>query len=640
MTRSFLVSVNWGKGQILTPANVSIGTANDTKQIPSGAMWLTKPEEAYGFRIHQARKKGEAITGYDLLKSTNSDLAIKPAEPLWSQYAKSSIVCDKKHDFALSNKYEEGALTELEKLAKRNQHLTYMDDASLIFDMLNHSERNKTDFTRTIEWSKKKQSELSSPLVFFKLGQLKSEQNKMKNEELQKANDKAARDKRLYSIFSSVLPPKCQVVQFLAKDVQEDTQDLKKVSLSPELEKASLEKARTARTAFRAEMAKWELPKSNFDRANDCNALGQIQLKSGDYKSATNHFIEALKLDPSYAAAYAGTAYAKAKLRDYQAAISDFNQAIKLYPSSPLIYFNRGVSLCYSRDYKSAIADFSHVVILDPKDALAYFYRGLARDHIRDKGSSDDFERVTKMFVNAVPLGGPRLELDPDQIYDYYTRSYKRRLLSETNTTGEDRLLKSDPKAAAPYVTKARDLLTHHDYQGALNACNKALQLDPSRQEAYDIRMQAHWGLRDTKSAHDDIKESRKLMNSQQKYLQVTSKALDAGTIDDYNQWLKLKPNETFAYYGRGYDRMHLGDYKGAIEDFTLALKYNPNYAHAYQCRGDAREKLGDTKGASDDHSQAAMREPVYAMGAAMKALTASKSELPLKQYESPHSPQ
>ncbi|MFM6081185.1 MAG: tetratricopeptide repeat protein, partial [Dolichospermum sp.] len=49
-----------------------------------------------------------------------------------------------------------------------------------------------------------------------------------------------------------------------------------------------------------------------------------------------------------------------------------------------------------------------------------------------------------------------------------------------------------------------------------------------------------------------------------------------------------------------------LGDKQGAIADFNEFIKINPNDAYAYYFRGIVRDDLGDKQGAIDDFQQAA----------------------------------
>ena len=78
------------------------------------------------------------------------------------------------------------------------------------------------------------------------------------------------------------------------------------------------------------------------------------------------------------------------------------------------------------------------------------------------------------------------------------------------------------------------------------------------------------------------------------------------GAIEDYNQAIKLNPDDATAYYNRGVGRSELEDKKGAIEDYNQAIKLKPDYVDAYSNRGVGRSELGDKKGAIEDYQKAA----------------------------------
>ena len=77
------------------------------------------------------------------------------------------------------------------------------------------------------------------------------------------------------------------------------------------------------------------------------------------------------------------------------------------------------------------------------------------------------------------------------------------------------------------------------------------------------------------------------------------------GAIADYDQAIKLKPDDSDAYVNRGNARAKLGDNKGAIADYDQAIKLKSDYANAYYGRGNARSNLGDNKGATADYQKA-----------------------------------
>ena len=134
---------------------------------------------------------------------------------------------------------------------------------------------------------------------------------------------------------------------------------------------------------------------------------------------------------------------------------------------------------------------------------------------------------------------------------------------------------------ADDFYIQAGDKYKKGDYQGAIQALNQAIVLNPNYAEAYNDRGTARSNLGDNQ-----------------------------GAVADYNQALRINPNDAIAYYNRGIARDDLGDQKGAIADYNQALQINPNYAPAYNNRGIARSELGDKKGAIVDFDYALRINP------------------------------
>jgi tetratricopeptide (TPR) repeat protein len=115
------------------------------------------------------------------------------------------------------------------------------------------------------------------------------------------------------------------------------------------------------------------------------------------------------------------------------------------------------------------------------------------------------------------------------------------------------------------------------DYQGAIEACDRAIGLNPNYANAYMGRGIARAKLGDKQSAKAD-----------------------------FDQALKIDPNYALAYYNRALVLDELGDKQGAIADYDQALKINPDYAEAYANLGIARAILGDKQGAIQNLQKAA----------------------------------
>ena len=84
--------------------------------------------------------------------------------------------------------------------------------------------------------------------------------------------------------------------------------------------------------------------------------------------------------------------------------------------------------------------------------------------------------------------------------------------------------------------------------------------------------------------------------------------------VADYGRALDIKlpraGDRYFAYAGRGYASMMLGDYPGAIADFNRALEIDPRAVSALVWRGYARERGGQVDLALDDYERAATVDP------------------------------
>jgi tetratricopeptide (TPR) repeat protein len=67
----------------------------------------------------------------------------------------------------------------------------------------------------------------------------------------------------------------------------------------------------------------------------------------------------------------------------------------------------------------------------------------------------------------------------------------------------------------------------------------------------------------------------------------------NARKIEDYDNALRLNPNNADAYNNRGVAKKHLGKLAEAIADYDQAIALKPDFAVAYFNRGDAKKLLG-----------------------------------------------
>ena len=119
------------------------------------------------------------------------------------------------------------------------------------------------------------------------------------------------------------------------------------------------------------------------------------------------------------------------------------------------------------------------------------------------------------------------------------------------------------------------------DLEKAIEACDKALELNPQFAEANALRGAAKHILGDLVDA-----------------------------IADFDKALELAPNDMRVYRNRGIAKRLSGDHQGAIADFDNAIELAPEYARAYRHRGRAKRALGNEMGAQADFAKAQELDP------------------------------
>jgi tetratricopeptide (TPR) repeat protein len=124
---------------------------------------------------------------------------------------------------------------------------------------------------------------------------------------------------------------------------------------------------------------------------------GVQQYEQQDYAGAITDLDEALRLDPSWAAAYSVRALARLGLGDHRGAIGDLDEALRLNPSWAAAYGVRGEARILLGDYGGAIADYTAALRINPDHLLSYINRGVARSQLGDfEGAVADYDEVLR----------------------------------------------------------------------------------------------------------------------------------------------------------------------------------------------------------------------------------------------------
>lgn len=174
---------------------------------------------------------------------------------------------------------------------------------------------------------------------------------------------------------------------------------------------------------------------------------------------------------------------------------------------------------------------------------------------------------------------------------------------------------KADPQVLQTFLNRGMAFRQQGNYDRALAAFTKALQLDPRLAPAYIKRGNTYLDKNDLDHAIADYsaalridpKNAAAFMN---RGLAHTKKGAYDAVIADCTEAVRLDPKLAAAYSIRAAALWERGDRHRAIADYNLALRNDPKNALAYNGRGLAYAEEGDLDHAISDYTQAIKNEP------------------------------
>jgi len=253
-------------------------------------------------------------------------------------------------------------------------------------------------------------------------------------------------------------------------------------------------------------------------------------------------------------------------------------------PNFDEAYRLRANSKCHLKAYEGARADFNCVLDINPRNLEAYSDRGYlnyvtnklneaAHDYIKAINISSDFN----MAVKNREIILVKIEDEFEYAIIHYTR-----------------MITQNHEDANAYYQRARyKYKYYHDFNGGIQDCSRAIEINPRFAEAFFLRGEikrdraSGWQVWDTKRAVENYTEA----------------------IQDYFKTIEIDSSFILAYKTRSLARIHIGDYIGAIEDCSLIIEYLGD-TKVYSIRGYAKACLGDYKGAFEDSSKAIALNP------------------------------
>ncbi len=351
-----------------------------------------------------------------------------------------------------------------------------------------------------------------------------------------------------------------------------------------------------------------------------------IKGELGDLKGALEDYNHVLALNPDNILAAYNRAITRHQLEDYHGAIEDYTKAINLFPDFSKAYFMRAEAKRMLKDEKGAFEDRNKAIqieetIAKTNDSILRLYTDSTylasiiefEADFRKTSAVDgriqyqpvyvDLEQnfiVTYLYNDSLNVEQKRGEYWLKKIDDIGKKvDYK---LSFGLTNKETKLT---PEQIALYL-KNIDLSTKlnpsdplayffmgilngmiKNYQSALDAYNKALELDPGFSLAYFNRANTRLEMLEELKEQEPLPVAISFGNNMQqpRITEKTPLPEYQEVINDYNKVIELNPDFSFAWFNRANIKARIADYESALQDYSIAIQLEPNLAQAYYNR-------------------------------------------------------
>lgn len=243
-------------------------------------------------------------------------------------------------------------------------------------------------------------------------------------------------------------------------------------------------------------------------------------------------------------------------------------------------------------DSKGAISDYDQALCLTPNFPIAYYRRGLAKRTIGQYSDAiSDFDQALELKNNFPGVSADREEtmrIKTTQTIPPSQNTHAQREQPASKTIPDPVASQRNPELAYAYYQQGlkKEQIDEHEIERrtlktAIDDYDEAIRLDPNETRYYSQRASLNGKLGRFEAA-----------------------------IDDYDEVIRRVPDDANHYYGRGHAKQQLGQYEAAIADYDEAIRLDRNNARYYSRRASTHVQLKRYAAAFVDYDKAIQLSP------------------------------
>lgn len=325
--------------------------------------------------------------------------------------------------------------------------------------------------------------------------------------------------------------------------------------------------------------------KSKERRSAAYEVRGEVYLQIGDTLNALADYDTAMKLNPRNEDALMSRAQILYSQNKFDESDNDFKRLKEINPANPAAEMGLGRNELDRGNYESALKHFNASIKLDEKNAGALGLRGKTKLAMKDYAAAAD-DLVASLAETFHLYTLEMLSEFPKDQLPMIKAKLKAQALKE-------------PYTGVWYAYLGNVLENKHQYAEAIESYKQALKVD-EQAFYYDMLGDAY---RETGQFREAIKSFRKAQDLEPGELDYIDQKIALMTefmgdnekaLDLWDKFIEANPDESFAFYRKGYILNNLRKYDEALENFEMSLLLRPASPYALLGKADVLSLKGD----------------------------------------------